>query len=366
MDDSTPQDRHEYLGDADGAAGGASVFLDGDTLGGDEDLSNLRELDLRDLVRRVLADVEANLPYWGPVKGWPRRQANALEDSLPGEKAIPVRLSNGRSGWLEITEEGAFIFSRPLRSDQTILAALCTARMIPINSTSGRKPERLRHAAQAYVLLDSKGLAEPFDLSQILEAARSDPQIGSIAAPELFDAWKLRLHDALIRHYRPEYAAAPDEERIALLAQTAKRVDAMLSAIRELQTFLEEGDARGLSKHQPVADRYKGVDPQRDIRAAELKDALGLKALEIAEVLEFTVPEDYHTNKNIHLHSISTSGTYKIPAVTIAIERGRNLLRQALPNESEYENYMERIRPALRSWNEYWRMLLAAQKHHAE
>ena len=69
MDDSTSEERYEYLGDAEGAAGGASRFSDDE----DDGLENLRELDLRELARRVLAEAEADLPMWGPVKDTPRR-----------------------------------------------------------------------------------------------------------------------------------------------------------------------------------------------------------------------------------------------------------------------------------------------------
>jgi hypothetical protein len=219
----------------------------------------------------------------------------------------------------------------------------------------------LWRAARAYVLLDSKGLMEPFDLNHIVEVAGNDPELGTIKGAELFDAWKLRLHDTLIRHYRPDYAALPDEERIGLLAQTAKRVDAMLSATRELQNCLEIGDATGLPRQRPRTDHYKGAAPQRDIRAAELSDALGLKHLEIATVLGLPVPNDYRANKeNLH------GGTYKIPAVIAAIERGRNLLKQALLSEEEYKNYMQLISPKVKDRYAYERMLLAAARDHSQ
>jgi hypothetical protein len=341
MDDSTPQDRHEYLGDVDGAAGGASEFFGDDegTPRGGEDLSNLRELDLRDLVRRALAEVEVNLPAWEPGGDTPRRQAHALDDALPGERAIPVRLQNGSSAWLEITDRGAQIYAEPLRSDRIILALLTDAT-IPVDHTGRGDAERLWRAARVFVLLDSKGLVEPFDLDRIVEAAASDSQVASIEAHDLFDAWKLRPLDALIRHYCPNYAVLREEERVAVLVEVAKRMDAVTASLRELQGVLEEGRLGGLSRHRPRGDRYKGVDPQRDAKAAELRDALNLTHRQIAAVLDFPLPPDFQT-------------TGKVPAVRNAIERGRKLLKQALPNEGEYDRYLHRISPELKSWYVY-------------
>jgi hypothetical protein len=51
--------------------------------------------DLRELVRRALEDAEGGLWAWGPIEGVPRRQAHALDSSLSGEGAVPVRLRNG-------------------------------------------------------------------------------------------------------------------------------------------------------------------------------------------------------------------------------------------------------------------------------
>jgi hypothetical protein len=342
MEDSTAKSRYE--GSHYDIAGPSSFDDYWDALYEDEPkrqvLRNLRNIDLRAVAYIALKDAEAALPTWGPVKDAPLRQAHALDDSLPGEDAEPVRLEDGRTVWVQLTDKGAQLFTEPVRSDRPILAALCTAGMIPVEHTGRGDAERLWRAARVYVLLDRKGLAEPFDLSRILNAARNDQQISSIEGPTLFDAWKLRLSDALIRHYRPDYAVLPEEERMALLVETAKRVDMTLMAVRGLQNFLEEGASAGLSKQRPRGDRYKGADLQRDVRAAELRDALGLKHREIAAMLEFPAPESYRV-------------TGKIPVVKNAIDRGRKLLKQVLPDEEKYEHYLKRIETPLRSWYEY-------------
>lgn len=338
MDDSTPDDRSEVWGDADGAATSFEDEND-DTSKSYENL-NLQELDLAELVRNVLVETEAALSTWGPVKGVPRREAHPLDDSVPGGDAVPVRLQNGTCAWLDITNAGAIIFTEPLRSDRTILAALCVSATLPVDPKGIGDSKRLWEAARVYVLLDNKGLMEPFNLGRII-----DQQIASVKSPDLFNAWKLRLHAALIRRYRSDYDALPEKERIALLVEAAKRVNATLSAVRGLQNFLEEGDTTGLSKQRPRTDHYKRAAPQRDIRAAELRDALGLKHHEIAMVLGFPLPNDYRV-------------TYKVPAVSSAIRRGQKLLKQALPSKGEYENYMQRMGPALENWrqHELWRM----------
>ena len=91
----------------------------------------------------------------------------------------------------------------------------------------------------------------------------------------------------------------------------------------------------------------KNADPQRDVRAAELRDALGLTHRKIAAVLEFQLPESYHGGDN-------APATYKIPTVKSAIKRGRELLKQVLTDDEEYEQYLERIKPGLKSWYEYF------------
>jgi hypothetical protein len=94
MDDSTSHGPWTYPGDADAAAGGASDLFarEGD---GYKDLEDLRAFDLRELARCALEDAEGGLWAWGPIEGVPRRQAHALDSSLPGEGAVPVRLRNG-------------------------------------------------------------------------------------------------------------------------------------------------------------------------------------------------------------------------------------------------------------------------------
>jgi hypothetical protein len=240
---------------------------------------------------------------------------------------------------LEITDRGAQLYEEPLRSDRTILA-LFTAATIPVDHTGRGDAERLWRAARVFVLLDSKGLVEPFDLDCIIDAAASDSQVASIKGPDLIDAWKLRPLDALIRHYRPNYAALREKERVAVLVEVAKKMDKVLTSLRDLQEVLEESPAGGLSRQRPRGDRYKGVDPQRDAKAAELRDALTLTHRQIAAVLDFPLPPDFQT-------------TGKVPGVRNAIERGRKLLKQALPNEGEYDRYIHRIRPKLKSWYEY-------------
>jgi hypothetical protein len=276
----------------------------------------------------------------GALEGNPRRQAHALDDTLPGEGAVAVRLGDGSTAWLELTDKGAEVFSEPLRSDRVVLAALATSATIPVDHTNRGDAERLWCSAKTYVLLDRKGLAEPFDLGRILEAARSDPQLKQIEAPNLFDAWKLRLHDALMRRYRRDYAERSDEERLVFLVGCAKRVDAVLAAVRGLQDFLEEASITGSSKQRPRGDLYKGANPQRDVLAAELRNAMGLKHREIAEFLDFPLPDSYRD-------------TGKIPAVKNAIGRGEALLKQALTGEGEYDRYMEQIEPGLKAWHEY-------------
>ena len=342
MHDNTPQDRYEYLGDADGAAGGASSFFEDVDEAEPENSQHLdlRELSLEELVRMALAEAEAALPAWKTVEGAWRRQAHALDDSMPGEEVIPVRLRDGSSAWLELNDRVPKIFAEPVRSDRVILAALCAAGTTPVDHTARGDAERLWRAARAYVLLDGAGLAEPFDLDLILRAVGNNPRIGSIKPNELFDAWKLRVHDALIRHYRADYAALEEEERITELVEVAGRMDKVLVGLKELQGVLEEGGAAGLSRHRPRGDRYKGADPQRDVTAAALRDALMLKHREIAAFLEFSLPDDFQI-------------TGKIPAVKSAIERGRALLRQALADTNEYEHYMEQIRPELKDWHDY-------------
>jgi len=336
MDDSTPQG---YPGEADAAAGNAPIdFVQEDRW--HKGLKDLRTLDLRDLAERVLEEAKADLWAWGPLGGSPRRQAHALDASLPGEGAVAVRLGEGSTAWLELTNRGANVFSEPLRSDRTILAALVTSATVPVDHTNRGDAERLWRSARTYVLLDSKGLMEPFDLARILEESRGDSRIGGIKQTDLLDAWKLRLHDALLRYYRPDYAELPDKERAVFLVECAKRVDAVLAAVRGLQDFLEEADITGSSKQRSRGDRYKGADPQRDVLAAELRGALGLKHREIAEFLDFPLPDSYRV-------------TGKIPAVKNAIGRGEALLKQAFSDEGEYNRYIERIEPELKVWHEY-------------
>ena len=95
-------------------------------------LRNLRNVDLREVASIALKDAEAALPTWGQVKGTPLPQTHALDDSLPGEDAKPVRLQDGRTVWVQLTDEGA-----PLYGTRTIPSANPRRALYGRNDPSG-------------------------------------------------------------------------------------------------------------------------------------------------------------------------------------------------------------------------------------
>jgi hypothetical protein len=128
--------------------------------------------------------------------------------------------------------------------------------------------------------------------------------------------FELRYVLHLLRYYRPSFDELPRQDKLNLIEETSKRVNAFLKASRQLVQFLDFG--------VPGRDlRPARKNANRDVKAAVLKDVEYLESRQIAERLGLS-SDNYKTK----------GGNRTVDKM---IERGRELLESALGEEGWQE-----------------------------
>jgi hypothetical protein len=119
-----------------------------------------------------------------------------------------------------------------------------------------------------------------------LELARSDPENWAeapITRP-------IGYIERLIKHFRPEFDDLPLDKRVAFIEETSRRIGKFLESLDELMRHLEYGEpGRNL---RPPAER-----PDRDVRAAILKDVHGKTYPEVGGLLDIASPPNFELTR---------------------------------------------------------------------
>lgn len=262
-----------------------------------------------------------------------------------GESAIPTPLVGGRTGWLQLHADeqefgykGAEVFEKSPWANQAILSALTVLEAQPIGP-GDTKLEEIRKAARLRVAVQRAGLGlglEEFLKPNHRKEVMRNPCFKGYGIPDWMNARKLSFHEAWLKYYRPDFDALPDKDKVALLIEACKFVNEQLEAARRLQTFFERGGPGGLPKH-------KGADPELDIWAAELRDALGLEWGKIGEILGKPLPKAYYGDNG-------TLPKYDHQEARNMGKRGRKRLKRELKEEG-YDQHIEARRPDLKRWH---------------
>jgi hypothetical protein len=282
------------------------------------------------LARRRMEDLkEVGLPE--PDSG-PEAMPEQGVPSVSGKKIRgvmrPVHLKDGRKAWLWFgtRNEGreyrpAQVFIEPPKTDRAILAALTVLEGESVDPKRVCLASRLREALMVK------------DLREVAwETTQEDSPISGATAGHLQYVNRLDFPVALLRYYRrqPDLKDLPEEKRTALLQGACRHINELLKAARNLQQYLEFGGPAGRPNNLVR-------DAEGDIRAAELKGALGLSHRRVGEMLGVTLDQDYYALK----------GSNK--KVEDKVRRGRKLLIQALGEEG-YTEHLEAVKPHLDHW----------------
>ena len=171
-------------------------------------------------------------------------------------------------------------------------------------------------AAGTENLEDVEQRAVEADLA-VLEDAGSDA---------LQAAYRMALVEDVLKRYHPDFGDRPRRERIELLMRGAEHFDRAWWALDALGEYARAGKTEGLP-------RKRAKNPERDMRAAELKDARDLDHREIGEILG--IPRTVNDKKNSDYGSVRR-----------AIRRGRERHEERLGGEEGYREHIE----ALRRW----------------
>ena len=296
-------------------------------------------------------------------QGEPRNvwdQTGSLAQRMAGD-VLPVLLKDGREAWLrprassekERSYPGARLFVEPLLTDRAILAALTILEAMPVEPDRFWKAWRIREAlGDRWLALDQipmKGIARSFQevtlgseqtaedqirmkriMEKFEELKESDPQLKDAETADLLTAMGLEYPAALLRHYHEDFDDLPEKERIDLLRQLCRHIKKLLDAARDVQRVLEYGRPGGLPPNSVK-------DAERDLRAAELKDALGLSNFEVGQVLHVPLDQNYYEQRRSNKQ-----------AENMAV-RGRKLWKQVL-GEMGYKKHLETVRPRLKRW----------------
>lgn len=163
-------------------------------------------------------------------------------------------------------------------------------------------------------------------------AVEADPAVLNHAGTDAFQAAaRMSFVEGVLRQRHPDFDGRSRGERIELLRLGARRMDEAWRAVNAFSEFVQGGRVGGRPKR-------KIPDPQLDLRAAELKNALDLEHREIGEILR--VPQ---TEKEVREHGGNR-------AVGHSITRGQKLFISNL-GEDGYRTHIEAVRPYLRRWH---------------
>ena len=289
-----------------------------------------------------------------------RGQTGTIAQRLAGD-TLPVRLKDSRKAWLrprassgeERGYPGARLFVEPLLADRAILAALTILEALPVEPERVWKAFRIREALwDLWVGLDqmpTEGVAGRFQdgtlgseqaaedqismksiMRRFQEIKESDPELRDAETDDLWAAMGLEYPAALLRHYHEDFDDLPERERADLVRQLCSHVKKLLEAALAMQSVLEYRRPGGLP---PRPDK----SAERALRAAELKDALGLSNFEIGKILHIPLNQDYYERKRSNKQAENM------------VAGGRKLWKQILGEEG-YEKHLEAVRPHLERW----------------
>jgi hypothetical protein len=237
-----------------------------------------------------------------------------MDDSTTGG-LVPVKLHSGYVVRLqlypdvgELSYKGARVHEKEIRT---------AAPDVGGGSTEVARAARVR------VALQQAGVPADRGFRALLGAV---DKVGKHKVKDLGNALRLGYHEARLKQYRPDYDTLPGDDKIGLLTSAARHVEAERAA----QRFFEYGGPGGLPRH-PIGD------VERDVRAAEAKDALGWPYSKIGETFGIPLDEDYFKLKGSNKRAED------------AVRRGRKLLIQALGEEG-YRTHTAAVQCDLRRW----------------
>jgi hypothetical protein len=142
----------------------------------------------------------------------------------------------------------------------------------------------------------------------------------------------------LLEYYKPEVKEYSGRQVEEVLEKTCYYVNNFLKALRELQAFLEYG-APSRKLTPPVRE------PNRDIRAAILRDVDGLSYRQIGEEMQIPLPPDFEV-KGEH------------QTVRKMVARGRRILKQAFGEEG----WRERVE-TMKTEKAWWQSLSEEERY---
>lgn len=265
-------------------------------------------------------------------------------NTAPHTDAKSIRLDNGQVLWLRHSLErqasegyrSVRVIDKSQRTEKAILAALTVLESRPIDIERMRSalylvddlsPETLRRLRQQLTIKFDAEWPDPAsgedseEFYDRLEQAWDNEKRAEQAYADL-QPRSLQYITGLLRYYRPDLDSYSREDQLALLQQTATRVNGLLEAMAKLTGFLEYGTPEGMPKAVG--------DAGRDVRAAELRDIEGLTYREISAKLSAKLDIS---------HSPDYKGDY--PATRKAVGRGRDILERAFGKEGWSEFVQE-------------------------
>jgi hypothetical protein len=149
------------------------------------------------------------------------------------------------------------------------------------------------------------------------------------------DEPELEFPRALLRYYRPQFKDFSSSDRTDMAAETYRRLQEVVGALRNLTAYLEYGEPKaGLTRH-PLED------VMRDVRAAELKYIDGLKNHQIAGALGFDPPK---IARDVHEFKEKQGRKGRDAA-----KRGKRILEEALGEEG-FKEHVEASKAEIRRW----------------
>jgi hypothetical protein len=149
------------------------------------------------------------------------------------------------------------------------------------------------------------------------------------------DEPELEFPKALLRYYRPDFENLSPKDQTYMAAETYRRLQEVVGALRNLTAYLEYGDPKaGLTRH-PLEDVV------RDVRAAELKYIDRLKNYQIAEALGLDRPKNARDQKEVR-EKQGRKGRE-------AVKRGTRILEEALGKEG-FKEHVEASKAEIRRW----------------
>lgn len=240
---------------------------------------------------------------------------------------------------------GAEVSVGPARSEEAYVAAMFALKGEEMERESDKKyhqGEKMARASKAILFFELIRVSRTDKAAQ--EAVRQAMKElgllkgGPFKATDFIDGLRLTPMYELLRYFRPEFDAASEKERIALLERTIGYVNDYLKALQRLTAFLQYGEAGA----------YEGLPTKRVTQAAKQVRAVELREMMLTEQ---GAPLPYRRIGEL-LGEIPKPGqaprSYEA-RIRRMVEAGRDILKQALGEEG-CRNYMEEKRAELERW----------------